>query len=356
MARRPCRSLDSARVTKPHSACAASCLLHTTRPPCPCPSRPPSDADLLGRAPTSNPRPPPRPARAPAAPGRAAEPVARRSLELSNDGEPPAGRRRPPRGRRLTAGADAARRRRRTTQRAPSASASARPRGNGPATLFVLDTNVLMHDPTSLFRFEEHDVYLPMITLEELDGHKRGMTEVARNARQVSRDLDALAASMPTRNARAERRHRPRQDRPARGRRQAVLPDHADRRHAAGRPAAGQGRQPDPRRRQGAARAAAGTRRRAGVQGHQHAHQGARAGPAGRGLLQRQDARRRRPALHRRAAAAGRLLGHARQDDGELAAGRPHLLPHHRPAGAGAADQPVRLPRAAGRRLALRAR
>ena len=67
--------------------------------------------------------------------------------------------------------------------------------------IFVLDTNVLMHDPTSLFRFEEHDVYLPMITLEELDGHKRGMTEVARNARQVSRDLDALAANMPTRDA-----------------------------------------------------------------------------------------------------------------------------------------------------------
>ena len=65
----------------------------------------------------------------------------------------------------------------------------------------MLDTNVLMHDPMSLFRFEEHDIYLPMITLEELDGHKRGMTEVARNARQVSRDLDALAADMPTRNA-----------------------------------------------------------------------------------------------------------------------------------------------------------
>ena len=64
----------------------------------------------------------------------------------------------------------------------------------GPAKLFVLDTNVLLHDPMSLFRFEEHDVYLPMITLEELDGHKKGMTEVARNARQVSRDLDQLAA------------------------------------------------------------------------------------------------------------------------------------------------------------------
>ena len=68
----------------------------------------------------------------------------------------------------------------------------------GPAKLFVLDTNVLMHDPMSLFRFEEHDVYLPMITLEELDGHKKGMTEVARNVRQVSRELDQLAASLKT--------------------------------------------------------------------------------------------------------------------------------------------------------------
>lgn len=60
--------------------------------------------------------------------------------------------------------------------------------------LFVLDTNVLMHDPTSLFRFAEHDVFLPMITLEELDGHKKGMSEVSRNVRQVSRELDGLAA------------------------------------------------------------------------------------------------------------------------------------------------------------------
>ena len=61
--------------------------------------------------------------------------------------------------------------------------------------LFVLDTNVLMHDPTCLFRFEEHDVYLPMMTLEELDNHKKGMSEVARNARQVSRTLDAIVAN-----------------------------------------------------------------------------------------------------------------------------------------------------------------
>ncbi len=67
--------------------------------------------------------------------------------------------------------------------------------GDGPPKLFVLDTNVLMHDPSSLFRFEEHDVFLPMMTLEELDDHKKGMSEVARNARQVSRSLDALIAN-----------------------------------------------------------------------------------------------------------------------------------------------------------------
>jgi hypothetical protein len=65
----------------------------------------------------------------------------------------------------------------------------------GATKMFVLDTNVLMHDPSSLFRFEEHDVYLPMMTLEELDNHKKGMTEVARNARQVSRTLDALVSN-----------------------------------------------------------------------------------------------------------------------------------------------------------------
>ncbi|AQW28777.1 PhoH family protein [Ralstonia syzygii subsp. celebesensis] len=67
-------------------------------------------------------------------------------------------------------------------------------RDDGPTKLFVLDTNVLMHDPSSLFRFEEHDVYLPMMTLEELDNHKKGMSEVARNARAVSRTLDQLVA------------------------------------------------------------------------------------------------------------------------------------------------------------------
>jgi PhoH-like ATPase len=73
---------------------------------------------------------------------------------------------------------------------APDVRSKAKPAG--PPKMFVLDTNVLLHDPSSLFRFEEHDVYLPMMTLEELDNHKKGMTEVARNARSVSRALDNL--------------------------------------------------------------------------------------------------------------------------------------------------------------------
>ena len=79
--------------------------------------------------------------------------------------------------------------------RAKSSASRAADKAGG-SKLFVLDTNVLMHDPSSLFRFEEHDVYLPMMTLEELDDHKKGMSEVARNARQVSRSLDALVADI----------------------------------------------------------------------------------------------------------------------------------------------------------------
>jgi len=61
--------------------------------------------------------------------------------------------------------------------------------------LFVLDTNVLLHDPNALFQFQEHDIFLPMVVLEELDHQKKGMSEVARNARQVSRFLDGLIGS-----------------------------------------------------------------------------------------------------------------------------------------------------------------
>ena len=60
--------------------------------------------------------------------------------------------------------------------------------------LFVLDTNVLMHDPTALYRFQEHNIYLTMTVLEEMDQHKRGMSEVARNVRQVNRFIDDMMA------------------------------------------------------------------------------------------------------------------------------------------------------------------
>ena len=59
--------------------------------------------------------------------------------------------------------------------------------------IYALDTNVLMHDPTALFKFEEHDVFLPMTVLEELDANKKGMSEASRNARQVSRFINELS-------------------------------------------------------------------------------------------------------------------------------------------------------------------
>ncbi len=64
--------------------------------------------------------------------------------------------------------------------------------------LYIVDTNVLMHDPTSIFRFEEHDVFLPMMVLEELDAAKKGLSEVARNVRQVSRFIGEMMQHQQT--------------------------------------------------------------------------------------------------------------------------------------------------------------
>ena len=61
--------------------------------------------------------------------------------------------------------------------------------------LFVIDTNILMHDPSAIYRFEEHDIYLPMVVLEELDNHKTGISEVARNVRQTNRMLVELMSN-----------------------------------------------------------------------------------------------------------------------------------------------------------------
>ena len=173
--------------------------------------------------------------------------------------------------------------------------------------LFVLDTNVLMHDPASLFRFEEHDLYLPMGTLEELDSNKKGLSDVARNARQASRFLDEIVSRQGRRHRRGPADPHAR-ERPARGR--APVPaDRGDQRRPAGDAAGGQDRQPDPVGGAPPAEEGSAARRDPGVQGHQHAHQGARARPRRRGLLQRQGAGGHRPPLHRRAQARGRLLG-----------------------------------------------
>lgn len=61
--------------------------------------------------------------------------------------------------------------------------------------LFILDTNILMHDPTAIFRFHEHDIFLPMVVLEELDKYKTGLSEVSRNVRQTNRTLDDLLSN-----------------------------------------------------------------------------------------------------------------------------------------------------------------
>lgn len=58
--------------------------------------------------------------------------------------------------------------------------------------IFVLDTNVLLHDPEALFSFEDNEVVIPIYVVEEIDNFKKELSELGRNARQVSRHLDAL--------------------------------------------------------------------------------------------------------------------------------------------------------------------
>src|SRR5512140_148849 len=57
---------------------------------------------------------------------------------------------------------------------------------------FVLDTNVLLHDPHALYRFEENTIVIPITVIEEIDKFKKDMNETGRNARHISRLLDAL--------------------------------------------------------------------------------------------------------------------------------------------------------------------
>jgi PhoH-like ATPase len=56
--------------------------------------------------------------------------------------------------------------------------------------IFVIDTNVLLHDPRAIFSFEDNDVVIPIVVIEELDKFKKDVNEIGRNARQVSRILD----------------------------------------------------------------------------------------------------------------------------------------------------------------------
>ncbi len=64
--------------------------------------------------------------------------------------------------------------------------------GNNTNKLFVIDTNVLIHDPYALWQFEEHDIFIPMVVVEELDNLKKGATEMARNVRHASHFLDDI--------------------------------------------------------------------------------------------------------------------------------------------------------------------
>jgi len=58
--------------------------------------------------------------------------------------------------------------------------------------VFVLDTNVLLHDPMAIFHFQEHDIVIPIVVIEEIDNFKKDQTEIGRNARSVSRQIDKL--------------------------------------------------------------------------------------------------------------------------------------------------------------------
>ena len=58
--------------------------------------------------------------------------------------------------------------------------------------VYVLDTNVLLHDPRAIFKFEDNEVVLPIYVIEEVDTFKREMNELGRNARTIARFLDEL--------------------------------------------------------------------------------------------------------------------------------------------------------------------
>ena len=217
-----------------------------------------------------------------------------------------------------------------------------------PRRIYVLDTNVMMHDPSAIFRFEEHDIFIPMTVLEELDAGKKGLSEAARNVRQVSRFLDELMANsdklqidhgieLPS------AKFTPGGKKPPSGR--LFFQTQAAERQPARHPARPRGRQRDPRADAGAAAGAPRRARHAGVERHQPAHQGRDPRRARRGLLQRQDDRGCRPPLHRHRKAARQLLGQGGPQARVLARERrPHVLPRAQQAGRQLGAQSVRLP------------
>ena len=184
------------------------------------------------------------------------------------------------------------------------------------------------------------------------EGHDRG-----RAQRAAGEPLPRRAGDGAGRDLRSDREgHSARGEVARRGDGPAVPADRVDLDGAAAVAGGRQGRQPDHRRRDAPRAAPSQAQGHPGVQGHQHAHQGARAGDGRRGLLQRQGARGHRAALLGHARAAGRLLGQARQGHGVVAAGRPHVLPADRPARAVAPAERVPLPREEGRGAVLRDR
>ncbi|KAI1690481.1 phoH-like protein [Ditylenchus destructor] len=210
-----------------------------------------------------------------------------------------------------------------------------------------------MHDPMSLFRFEEHDIYLPMMTLEELDGHKKGMTEVARNVRQVSRDLDALAASLKSSSVEEMSKGLPLDQT---GHREAggklFFQTNAVRHPAPSGAAARQGRQPDPGRGPGLKAQNRVARwcwcPRTSTCGSRPARWACR--PRITATTRRW---RTRTCCTPASRPCRRTSGSATARPGELAARRHHVLPDQRPAGADAAGQPAGLSGGARRRAAV---
>lgn len=65
---------------------------------------------------------------------------------------------------------------------------------------FILDTNVLLHDPNAIYNFQENNVIIPLSVIEEIDTFKKELSELGRNARTVARSLDKLRENNPLSN------------------------------------------------------------------------------------------------------------------------------------------------------------